>query len=556
LAYQRFVTTDAIQSDFSVLAILLMVLYLRGDQDGAMEYGQHEGDRRWLGASGICLGLATASKMIALFVIPGIVLWMVLTEARVTKFPRRGWRRQIFDCLRWGTTALVTFIAIYPAMWIQPSYTVIRIVNGLLDESARGDFFFLGEPTDSPGLLFYPVVLAFRLSPVMQIGLILYLCIALFPQIGRRTGQRMGRSDTPQIRSDIRSDNSTDIQSGLSSPPNQRSELLALGLSALCILGILSVAQTKIDRYVTFVLPILAILAAAGWLALLNTIRLRSSSGAPMMHPKGITIGAIALAVGQFLVLLPEFPYFITYYNPLLGGTVAAQNVLTVGQGEGLDQAARWLNQLPNSDQLTVASWHRSVLAAYFRGRAIRVPKYKEPDDEFWLTTNYVVFYINQLQRSLPDPDIIHYFSAQTPIHTVSIHGVDHAIIYPGPIPTSSDLAQIDVPIMQLVGDRARLLGYDVNPLDSKEMAIALYWEFLQKPPPNTAVQITVSDSQGHQVQQAAPLLGGNLPRRKVMPKTVIRDIHRIALSPDMVADIDLKPYQINVDWISRPGSS
>ncbi|MGJ3248791.1 MAG: glycosyltransferase family 39 protein [Elainellaceae cyanobacterium] len=552
LAYQRFVTTDAIQSDFSVLAILLMVIYLRGEQNGAMGHHQNEGDRRWLVASGICLGLATASKMIGLFVIPGIVLWMALTEASITNFPKRGWRRQIVDCLRWAATALVTFIAIYPVMWIQPSYTVIRIVNGLLDESARGDFFFLGDPTDSPGLLFYPVVLAFRLSPVMQMGLILYLCIALFPQIGRKTGQTGGQANAPQIGSDM----GTDIQSGLSSPLSRRSELLALGLSALCILGILSAAQTKIDRYVTFVLPILAILAAAGWVALLNTIRLRSSSVAPMMHPKRITIGAIALAIGQFMILLPEFPYFITYYNPLLGGAAVARDVLMIGQGEGLDRAARWLNQLPNSDQLTVASWHRSVLAAYFRGRAIRVPKYNEPDDEFWLATHYVVFYVNQLQRSLPDPDIIRYFAAQPPLYTVSIHGVDHAIIYPGPIPTASDLAQIDVPMVQSVGDRARLLGYDMNLLDGAEVAIALYWEFLQKPPPNTAVQITVSDAQGHQVQQVAPLLGGNLPRRKIMPNTTIRDLHRIALSPDMVSDADPRQYQIHVDWISRSRSS
>ncbi|MGJ3245058.1 MAG: hypothetical protein ACFE0I_03165 [Elainellaceae cyanobacterium] len=84
-------------------------------------------------------------------------------------------------------------------------------------------------------------------------------------------------------------------------------------------------------------------------------------------------------------------------------------------------------------------------------------------------------------------------------------------------------------------------------------MAIALYWEFLQKPPPNTAVQITVSDVQGHQVQQVALLLGGNLPRHKIMPNTVIRDLHRIALSPEMASDADPKQYQIHVDWISRP---
>ncbi len=46
LGYQRLITTDALQADLSVLALLLLLLYLRGD-----------GDRKWLVASGLLMGL-------------------------------------------------------------------------------------------------------------------------------------------------------------------------------------------------------------------------------------------------------------------------------------------------------------------------------------------------------------------------------------------------------------------------------------------------------------------------------------------------------------------
>ncbi|MEZ4610894.1 MAG: hypothetical protein R2838_11745 [Caldilineaceae bacterium] len=35
-----------------------------------------------------------------------------------------------------------------------------------------------------------------------------------------------------------------------------------------------------------------------------------------------------------------HYPYYLTYYNPLVGGTWSAPYVLFAGWGEGLDQAA------------------------------------------------------------------------------------------------------------------------------------------------------------------------------------------------------------------------
>ena len=160
LAYQRYITTDALQTDFSILAVLFLLLYLRGNSN-----------RRLLFSSAIFMGLATASKIPALFILPAIVVWIVLIELGVwrTSFPRRGWICQFCDLIIWGVTASAVIFLILPALWAAPLETLGKLYEGLLKESERGALFFLGEFTDSPGPLFYPLVLAYRLSPLLPI---------------------------------------------------------------------------------------------------------------------------------------------------------------------------------------------------------------------------------------------------------------------------------------------------------------------------------------------------------------------------------------------------
>jgi len=52
----------------------------------------------------------------------------------------------------------------------------------------------------------------------------------------------------------------------------------------------------------------------------------------------------------QALSALQTFPYFFSYYNPLAGGSSRAPQVMMIGWGEGMDQAARYLNQKPDAE--------------------------------------------------------------------------------------------------------------------------------------------------------------------------------------------------------------
>ncbi|NEO98940.1 MAG: phospholipid carrier-dependent glycosyltransferase [Symploca sp. SIO2E9] len=526
LAYQRFITPDALQTNFEVLALLMLLLYLRRD-----------GNRLWLFGSGVFMGLATASKIPALFALPSIGVWIILIELGYwqSSFPRRGWLRQLVDLSLWSATIAVVILVIWPILWVEPIETLDKLYQGLLAESQRGFFFFLGQITDSPGLLFYPLVLAYRLSPIVQLGLLACLSTLLIPKLRRR----------------------------LSKAP----ELIALVLIPVCMIGVLSLIDSKIDRYIIPLMPVLAILAAVGWREIWTWIKPRwEGLGWRWLEVKllsrklrpGIKM-AITLALAQLFILLPHYPYYLTYYNPLLGGIKVAQHLFMVGQGEGLDQAAQWFNQSYNERQVsevTVASGYQKAFYPYFQGKTLdlgtRSLKLTEAGVPFWTQANHVVIYFNQFQRQLPDPKILAYFRTQKPLHTVRIKGLDYVQVYPGAVPLAEDLANIKFPRDISFGNKVRLLGYDLNQAEissNQQLSITFYWEFLAPLPSDAKIRRGLRDGEGKLWEDSisASVLDGYLPIAQISPGTILRDVHQIAHAPEL----PLGKYSLEVGWNS-----
>jgi hypothetical protein len=530
LAYQRYLTTDALMADFSILALLLFLLYLRSDLLRAIPLcDRYRYRRQLLVASGVFMGLATATKVTALFILPAVALWIVLIELGNwrTRFPQRGWKRQLADLRWWGLSILGTIVLIWPAMWVSPSYVVAQIYKGLLKESERGLLFFLGQITDSPGLLFYPLVLAYRLSPVLQVGLLAFLGILLIPKL-RRHQKRMP-------------------------------ELTALALVPLCVLLILSASDSKIDRYINLFLPVLALLSAVGWLGMVVWVgrsaeALRRRFGKHHMGQWGINRGvttAIALFGLQLIVLVPYYPYYLSYYNPLLGGSGAAKHIFMIGQGEGLDLAAKWLNQSPNAKEIKVASWYSSSFAAYFHGQTLPIEKDILPDPQPWTTANRVVLYYNQFQRQLPEPKAIAYFALQQPLFAARLHDIDYARVYPGPVPLPEDLERIQIPLSLSFGKQVRLLGYDMNTSKlspGEALVVTFYWKFLAPMSPDMTINVSLRDTQGKlQNGSDARPLDGYFFTDKVTPGTVLRDVHKLTVAPGTPVNC----YRLEVGWYS-----
>jgi hypothetical protein len=216
------------------------------------------------------------------------------------------------------------FILLYPAMWIDPLGTlggIFELASYLKDNAVRPTFFD-GQFALNHGASFYPTALAFRLTPVIVLGLLAAVGAVLVAAWRKR---------------------------------QQRDELFAgfllLAFTVLYLIFITSIAK-KYDRYALPAAAMLIPIAAWG----LGQIRSRA-------------IQAIAV-IGAALLVAINWPYLLMHYNLLLGGAGEAQNHFSVGWGEGLGAAANWINQQPDGLQSTAATTAVPSFAPIFSGQS------------------------------------------------------------------------------------------------------------------------------------------------------------------------------------------
>ena len=504
LAYQRSITTDANQANFTWLALLAFLLYLHH------AHRSDRGARRWLLISGVCYGLAVLSKIPALLSLPVLVLWALFLNANLkTRGSKLHWLRLLGDLLLWGLLAMAVIFLLWPALWVDLPGTLSSLYTGLGNELEGHFQFLLGQPTHSPGVAFYPLVLLFRLSPLLLLGTLLGLLSLLLPALRHRL------PDT--------------------------ASLLVITLNLIIVLIALSSNATKMDRYIVPLIPGLALLAASGiWavVSLLPETRSENRMARGRVHrcvDRRLSLSLAVVLLIQVATLLPHFPYNLTYFNPLLGGPARAQKLLMVGNGELLDQAASWLNQQPEADSELVAIWYQESFAPYYLGPAVKL---LQVGNEWpWVNARYMVLYVNQFQRQRPSPQHIRYFSPQRPLHTVRAHGVDYVRIYRGPAVRPDDLEELAYRTNLDFGGSARLLGYELErpQVTAGERAvIALYWQALTPfPAPDYSVCLGVRSAEGTRFSKAdSEPVGGFLPVYQWQPGQIIRDVQQVQILP------------------------
>lgn len=514
LAYQRLVITDSLQCGFILVSVLALFLHWR------------LGSKKvYLSLSGIMMGMAIATKTTTLLLFPGLMAIAILTELNYFQpmFPKKGIAQQAKDIGIWTFCLVATFILIWPAMWVAPLETMNRLVSGLQQETQRGYLFFLGRSHRRINALFYPIVILYRLSPVLLVSSFISFLLASLP------------TWRPQIL--------------------YQKYLVANFILILSFLWVVSLPGNKLDRYILPIVPFLALNGAIAIFIVLKRIQQYLTHRYPQIFSNVSqtsrlsfnTVVVTILAI-QLITIYPFFPYYISYYNPFIGGGKTAKFIIMMGNGEGLDQAGAWLNRQPNPQNLVVAGPYRAAFAPYVQGEVLAVPRHFGGSwTERWLrNANFLVFYINQLQRNLPDPNVIDYFTRQGSLHTVQLNGVDYASIYLGPIARPEEMQTL-TSTRELIGnDQLQLRGYtlasdSLQPGESLELT--LYWDILQSMPSHS--HFTISIQQGERVFLAIPrpLLQGFLGDDPIEAGKTIRDHQSVALP----ATLPPGEYQIGV---------
>lgn len=415
-AHSRLIHLDALLTSFMLLAALASLAFWSG--------------RGWSYAvvAGLFSGLAFLTKAPSVFLVAFVPALALVETARTGGWRRPAGRVRLVGGLAvWLAAALGVGLALWPYFRLKGLGAIRQVLEfAARNAGSERDNFFLGRPVEDPGPVFYPLALLLRATPLLLLGLALlvWLLVARRRQLAARW------------------------------------PILLLGGFAVGFVLMMSLGQKKFDRYALPALPALDLLAGAalwlGWQAL--------------PRPR-IPVPALAAAVGLAAwPLASVYPYDLAYYNPLLGGGPAAQRLLFVGWGEGLDQVAAYLNARPIVlEAPTVATAYPRALQAHLRENGAMPLERAELAD-------YIVPYVNSIQRDQNADDLAPFLAGRAPEQVIQINGIEYARIYPGPhLPA-------ELTVGATFGDRARLQSAVVGPGSGQaragdEVALRLRWE-------------------------------------------------------------------------------
>ena len=398
-AHSRVLHTNAYLASFGFLTVLAFLDFLRF--------------RRWLSlaVSGAALGLSilTVTPGFFLITIVGLLAlagWFWQPAAARRPWLPGLWRQVVRPLLAWGLVGLLVIFLAWPAMWVNPVGTLGKILGYSLSaaEGEIGSAHFVQsyESTVDSGAMywdFYPLTYLWRSTPLAWLGLALALA-ALVGFLWRR---------------------------GKLTPAN----FAVCGVLGYALLfGVLmTLGEKKFDRYFLPGYLALDLIAALGWLKLVEWLNGRL--GWFKRLRLGIAVLALVIA-GQAALTLASAPYYLTYYNPWMGGLKKAPEVMSVGWGEGLNEAALYLKDTPGIKHKRILSWYPLAFSYYsaslgFTAELVEFTPEMGPAD--LQGYDYVVIYLNQWQRHMP-ARALDYLATLTPAHTVQIGGVDFARVY------------------------------------------------------------------------------------------------------------------------------
>jgi hypothetical protein len=319
---------DALLASFCLLVLLTALVALRARRPGG-----------WWALSGVLAGLALLTKtpaLVVLLFVPLTILYQPLAPS--WKDMPLGMRlaRPLAHLMLFAICAGVTVLALYPALWSDP-LDVLQVTGSFADrhvENVQRPIFFAGDLTYDPGPTFYPLVLLYRVSPIVLAGVLL--------------GLVRWRSLSHEER---------------------RACAILLGFAAL-FTAAMSLGAKKHDRYL---LPALMPLIPAAALSLSVSI-------------KRAAILTLTVLM-QIALLLPFAAYPLTYFNPLLGGPAAAAQILPTDWGEGAGAAASWLNEQHPDGDATVAASNVPSFGSVFTGRTVPLGERTAPLADYYVTS-------------------------------------------------------------------------------------------------------------------------------------------------------------------------
>jgi 4-amino-4-deoxy-L-arabinose transferase-like glycosyltransferase len=374
--------------------------------------------------AGILLGLARGFKRIlAVWLLP--VFSLVLIAKAVQGAPWSFGIRALGFVV--GAASLVFWLS-WPALWFKDDigrslardYTTV-----VTDEHVAFD---AGEDGIAP-VSFYLRTMAGRLTPHVQLLVVGSLVVSSSYLVAR-------------IRRGLQKDTNYQLLT------TDYKNIGWLFLYSIGFLILITVAAKKADRYAMPAIvagPVIAGWAAVQAYKVVSSRYLVSRTGRYMLRA---TIYILLIAV--ILVPVVWMPHTLAYNNPFFPNV---RPLSQQGWGEGLEEAAAWLNARPRAEEMYIASWYTSVMQTYFKGKTLSLSSRVD------YRVQYLVIYRNMAGRA-PDQqasEVLAEVRDKEPVHVVSIQGVPYVWIY-----ETMSVGNFTRNVGELVGGKA--VGQTVRP--------------------------------------------------------------------------------------------
>jgi len=368
--------------------------------------------------SGVSAALAVLTKSSATIIIPFVGLLFVLEGAgniynlRNERKPRCQKQTKRFLGLGtvWLFVFLITFVAIWPGMWVNPGKMLYEMYGNAFSYAFKGHNLEAQDTTDASADTVEPIQLArfkkraldipWRTTPVTWLGLGFFVTLMMLRKI--------------------------------KVPPNSRKIMFTLFGFGLLFYLMMSFANGRLAAH--YIMVTFASWSLTAGIALAITVCIiREHLPYPLKFaiPVLITGGLLVL---QSVFALNFAPYYLNFSNPILEAAKEGIQTPVTGFGEGLELAAAYLAKMPNAEELTVLSWWGiGPFSFYFPGQTENlypivawtpglISRLEKSD-------YLVIYYYHQIQRNMP-AKLMQETRNLTPEHTIWIQGVEYIRIY------------------------------------------------------------------------------------------------------------------------------
>jgi len=386
----RMLNHETMVGLFSLISVLAMTAHLFRD---------HHNRLLFLSAGAAAFANLTKSSGIVLLPLIGLILlgWMLQQRREKNK-----WQIGISlkTMLVWlGVLGLVYFIA-WPGMWVAPGKMLYEVYGNAFSYAFEGARLSVTQglqpssfslDSSRSGIFNFLVSIAWHTTPVTWLGIL--LAVILMFQRNRETA-----------------------------PVLYKYLIIFLFLQALASIALFGIVRGRNQpHYVLTAYYGLEFASALGWA---HGLRWLARSFEWARKPALQTLLFAALLIAQALPLFFTTPYYYTYLNPIM---LASQSPPIFFYGERMEQAAAYLAEKPDAENLTALVYFGRSFSYYFPGRTLLF-KPVLFDDKPQLIENlresdYLVVYMG-LHARLP------LLTDLTPEHVIDLNGMHYVEIY------------------------------------------------------------------------------------------------------------------------------